>query len=83
MRKWVPIIDEAECTGCSACVDACDPQSLVIQEKLAVLTSPETCESCGEECIPTCTVECMQMAWVEVQGDTSIGRWEGAAAAAA
>lgn len=75
MRKWVPIIDEAECTGCSACVDACDPQSLVMQDNVAVL-SPETCESCGEECIPTCTVECMQMAWVEVEGDTSIGRWQ-------
>lgn len=81
MLKWIPVIDEAECTGCNACVDECDPQSLELRDKLAVLASPGTCQSCEEDCIPACTVDCMHMEWVEMEGDTSVGKWMDAAAA--
>lgn len=79
MLKWIPVIDQDECTGCNACVDECETQSLdLVDGPLAELARPATCCS-SEACIAVCPVDCMKMEWREVAGDTTIGRWQAAA----
>jgi len=81
MRKWIPLIDEADCTGCNACVDECESQSLTLRDAIAVLEASTCCST--EACIPVCTVDCMHMEWVEMQGDPSVGKWQTGAEVAA
>jgi Na+-translocating ferredoxin:NAD+ oxidoreductase RNF subunit RnfB len=81
MRKWIPIIDEDGCTGCNACVDECESQSLELRDKIAILDADTCCSS--EACLPVCTVDCMHMEWVELQGNTATGKWQTGAEAAA
>ncbi len=72
--KWMPIIVADRCTGCGLCVDACGPKSLAMVDGIAVLTLPDTCGS-EEHCIAACRDEAIQMAWLPLSGDRTVGRW--------
>lgn len=80
MYKWVPIIDGSNCSGCGVCVEACETQCLEVQDCLAVLSTPGNCTS-DEACLPSCPTEAIQMHWVEVEGDQSVGKWAAEATA--
>lgn len=75
--KWLPVIDEDLCTGCAACVEACGPKSLEIQNGVAVLARPDTCGS-EEHCITPCLSIAIQMAWVPATGNPARGKWQSA-----
>lgn len=72
--KWLPVIDQDLCTGCTACVDACGPKSLLMVDRLPVLVRPDTCGS-EEHCIAPCPMGAIRMTWLEFSGDTKRGRW--------
>jgi NAD-dependent dihydropyrimidine dehydrogenase PreA subunit len=76
MQKWLPVIDPENCTGCVACVDVCEPQSLQMVDGIAVLTQPDTCVS-DEHCIEACATDAIRMEWIESTGDAALGRWQG------
>ncbi len=75
MKKWLPVIDPDACTGCVACVDACTPGSLEMQDAVAVLTNLETCAS-DEHCLLACATDAIRMEWTAVKADPAIGRWQ-------
>ena len=51
----VPVIDTALCTGCGLCVLACPHHALEIEDGVARVASPETCDYTGncERICPT------------------------------
>ena len=51
----LPRIDRAVCTGCGDCVDVCHASALAIQDRIAVLVSPEDCDYCTD-CEAVCAV---------------------------
>ena len=73
--KWVPIVEEDLCTGCGACVEACGPRCLELDDRVAVLMRPHACGS-EEHCIAPCYEEAIRMAWVALAGDHSRGKWK-------
>lgn len=76
-RKWLPVIDEHLCTGCGACVEACGPKCLRIDDrKIAELFLPDRCGS-EEHCIAPCPETCIRMKWVRIEGDETVGKWSG------
>ncbi|SPE36061.1 hypothetical protein SBA3_2340009 [Candidatus Sulfopaludibacter sp. SbA3] len=76
-HKWMPVIDEAKCSGCGLCVSACGPACLGMDSTLAFLTLPDACGS-EEHCIGVCTDDAIRMAWLPWTGDTSRGKWRAA-----
>jgi NAD-dependent dihydropyrimidine dehydrogenase PreA subunit len=72
--KWMPIISEELCTGCGLCVEACGPRSLALDDEVAVLVLPDTCGS-EEHCISVCPADAIQMAWLPLAGNGSVGQW--------
>ena len=72
--KWRPIVLEEQCIGCGLCVDACGPESLAMEDGIAVLAFPDTCGS-EEHCISACPVDAIEMAWLRFSGDRSVGQW--------
>lgn len=73
MYKWMPVIAD-DCNGCGLCVEACGPNSLVLQNGVAVLAAPDTCGS-EEHCIGLCQVDAIRMEWLPFSGDESRGQW--------
>lgn len=73
--KWVPVVDEDICDGCGVCVEACGPRCLEIVDGVSVLTRPDACGS-EEHCIAPCPQACINMAWVPMDGDRSVGKWK-------
>jgi NAD-dependent dihydropyrimidine dehydrogenase PreA subunit len=73
--KWVPVIDATRCTGCGLCVEACGPDCLDIAEGIAFLSVPSACGS-EEHCIEPCRDDAIEMAWLPVHADRSVGRWQ-------
>jgi NAD-dependent dihydropyrimidine dehydrogenase PreA subunit len=60
-----PIINLDDCTGCVACVDACNPQCLEMDGTVAVLVRPETCTGEGH-CVDACPTDAIRMAELPV-----------------
>ena len=58
--KKLPAISGDDCTGCYACVDACEPQCLSIVDSVAVLTAPERCQA-HEHCVEACPTNAIEM----------------------
>jgi Na+-translocating ferredoxin:NAD+ oxidoreductase RNF subunit RnfB len=79
MQKWLPLIDVEGCTGCYACIDACLPQCLQMENGVAVLTSPDACLS-DEHCVEPCPTGVITMEWRSTEGDPAVGQWKGDAA---
>ena len=73
--KWMPMIDPDRCTGCGLCVDACGPKSLDMANGIANLFLPDTCGS-EEHCISVCRDDAIQMAWLPLAGNVSVGKWK-------
>ncbi len=72
--KWLPVIDPNVCNGCEACVDACGPDCLELDDTVAVLARPDACGS-EEHCIAPCPAGAIRMAWIPCAGDPAVGRW--------
>jgi NAD-dependent dihydropyrimidine dehydrogenase PreA subunit len=76
MDKWLPVIEPDACTGCVACVDACNPGSLEMRDGLAVLVNGDSCAS-DEHCVVACPTDAIRMDWLASEGDAAVGQWRG------
>ncbi len=45
------VVDEAKCTGCEICVDACPVEAITVDDIAKI--DPEVCTDCGR-CIEEC-----------------------------
>jgi NAD-dependent dihydropyrimidine dehydrogenase PreA subunit len=77
MEKWLPVIDPEACTGCVACVDACNPGCLEMRDGIAALAHADACAG-NEHCVESCPTNAIAMQWVAAHGDQAVGRWRGA-----
>lgn len=56
----VAVIREAECIGCTKCIQACPVDAIVGANKLMHTVLLEECTGC-DLCIPPCPVDCIDM----------------------
>jgi electron transport complex protein RnfB len=56
----VALIREAECIGCTKCIQACPIDAIVGASKLMHVILADTCTGC-ELCIPPCPVDCIDI----------------------
>lgn len=56
----VAIIREAECIGCTKCIQACPVDAIIGSAKLMHTIIPDACTGC-ELCIPPCPVDCIDL----------------------
>ena len=54
-RMGIPIINQAECTGCEECVEECPAEALVMMDDVAFVNAGD-CTECGE-CAEVCPAE--------------------------
>ncbi len=62
--RWQPpqvaLVREAECIGCTKCIQACPVDAIVGASKLMHTVIPELCTGC-ELCLPPCPVDCIDL----------------------
>jgi electron transport complex protein RnfB len=58
--RWVAVIDEAWCIGCTQCIPACPTDAIIGASKVMHTVMPTHCTGC-ELCLPTCPVDCIKM----------------------
>jgi electron transport complex protein RnfB len=56
----VALIREAECIGCTKCIQACPIDAIVGASKLMHVVLADICTGC-ELCIPPCPVDCIDL----------------------
>jgi len=56
----VVVIVEADCIGCTKCIQACPVDAIIGAAKLMHTVIPALCTGC-ELCLPACPVDCMQV----------------------
>ena len=56
----VAVIDEAECIGCTKCIQACPVDAIVGASRLMHTVIASWCTGC-ELCIPPCPVDCIAL----------------------
>ena len=56
----VALIVEADCIGCTKCIQACPVDAIVGANKLMHTVLPTLCTGC-ELCVPACPVDCIVM----------------------
>ncbi len=56
----VALIIEADCIGCTKCIQACPVDAIVGSTKLMHAVVPPLCTGC-ELCLPACPVDCIEM----------------------
>lgn len=54
------LIVEADCIGCTKCIQACPVDAIVGASKLMHTVIPSLCTGC-ELCIPPCPVDCIEL----------------------
>jgi electron transport complex protein RnfB len=57
----VAVIVEADCIGCTKCIQACPVDAIVGGSKLMHTVLPALCTGC-ELCVPACPVDCIVLA---------------------
>ncbi len=71
-RPMVAIIDEANCIGCTLCIQACPVDAILGAAKQMHTVIEDECTGC-ELCIEPCPVDCITMQ--EIEPDTSNWKW--------
>lgn len=71
-EKHVAIIDEANCIGCTLCIQACPVDAILGAPKQMHTVIEEECTGC-ELCIAPCPVDCIDM--VPVKRDVHTWKW--------
>ena len=56
----VAVIVEADCIGCTKCIQACPVDAIVGASKLMHVVVEPLCTGC-ELCVPACPVDCIEM----------------------
>jgi electron transport complex protein RnfB len=56
----VALVREAECIGCTKCIQACPVDAIVGAPKLMHTVIAELCTGC-ELCLPPCPVDCIDL----------------------
>jgi MinD superfamily P-loop ATPase len=57
---WLPIIEEALCTGCGDCIVTCPTNALALVQEVALITEPAACNYCAD-CETICPVEAIAL----------------------
>ncbi len=84
--RFVAIIDEAWCIGCTLCIKACPTDAILGSNKLMHTVVEPACTGC-ELCVPVCPVDCISLenvtglqtgwsAWSTQQADWARARYE-------
>ena len=84
--RRVALIDEANCIGCTLCIQACPVDAIVGAAKLMHTVVADLCTGC-ELCLPPCPVDCITLedasggatgwqAWSTTQAQESLVRYE-------
>ena len=60
-RALAAVIEEADCIGCTRCIDACPVDAIVGAQTLMHTVVESWCIGCGL-CLPPCPVDCIVMA---------------------
>jgi Na+-translocating ferredoxin:NAD+ oxidoreductase subunit B len=64
--KKVAYIREAECIGCTKCIQACPVDAILGAAKLMHTVIPDLCTGC-DLCVEPCPVDCIEMRPVEIK----------------
>lgn len=56
----IAVIREAECIGCTKCIQACPFDSIIGANKLMHTVITDLCTGCGL-CVPPCPVDCIDI----------------------
>jgi electron transport complex protein RnfB len=68
------VIREAECIGCTKCIQACPVDAIIGAAKLMHSVITHECTGCGL-CVEPCPVDCIEMVGLpEAQYDTTVAR---------
>jgi len=67
----VAVIREAECIGCTLCIQACPVDAIVGAQQLMHSVLDDACTGC-DLCLPPCPVDCIDM--IEVQTFTPVNQ---------
>lgn len=68
------VIREAECIGCTKCIQACPVDAIIGSAKLMHSVIAHECTGCGL-CVEPCPVDCIEMVGLpEAQYDTNVAR---------
>jgi electron transport complex protein RnfB len=84
--RFVAVIDEAWCIGCTLCIKACPTDAILGSNKLMHTVMEPDCTGC-ELCVPVCPVDCISLenvtglqtgwsAWSTQQADRARTRYE-------
>jgi Pyruvate/2-oxoacid:ferredoxin oxidoreductase delta subunit len=72
--KRVPVVRKTRCTACGLCGSACPHDCLGVLGGSGTLVQPDACTSEGQ-CVTSCRQSAIQMRWVRLNGNRSIGQW--------
>jgi electron transport complex protein RnfB len=67
----VALVVEADCIGCTKCIQACPVDAIVGASKLMHTVIAELCTGC-ELCLPPCPVDCIDLVAVTAAGRDSL-----------
>lgn len=84
--RWLAVIDEAWCIGCTLCIKACPVDAIMGINKMMHTVIESCCTGC-ELCLPVCPVDCISLenvtgnrtgwnAWSQQDADTARIRYE-------
>ena len=74
LYKWLPVVRKSRCVACGLCGSVCPHGCLDLLDGTGALVGANACTSEGH-CIVACVENAIEMKWVRIRGDRSIGRW--------
>ena len=66
----VAVVREAECIGCTKCIQACPVDAIIGSSKRMHTVITDACNGC-ELCLPPCPVDCIDMESVSARDDAA------------